>query len=104
VIIEAFLTREWFMNARMTQLSRSGFNREDLDVSARKWVHDYLGNQTGLRWWDMHSKHSGILVSNPELRSKIDQMLNELGDDHKLRNNKFMELLRGRDGISLEGN
>ncbi|MGK0473822.1 MAG: hypothetical protein ACJAR0_004320 [Candidatus Azotimanducaceae bacterium] len=82
VVIEAFLGREWLHNVQQLQLINAGFESSaNLDVSAYKWVYSYLGNTTALRWWKNRRVDASFVGMNPELKERIDTMIDKFDGD-----------------------
>lgn len=95
VVIDAYLRREWVNNIRTEMITALGYTGLETtsSVSVRKWVFQYLGNETALRWW--RANQSGTQVSMaPELRDAIDAALQAQGEGHHRSHEMRLERLR----------
>jgi len=87
VALDAYLTREFVLALRERSLAPLGFAEgATSEVAAMKWVFGNLGNESAMRWWTR--SHDLLLAQIPELRDRVDELLEEQGNGHT----KFHEM------------
>jgi hypothetical protein len=95
-VISAYLQREWLNNVRTEMLSGLGFQDPAWDDTStvRKWVFAMLGNETSIRWWRSRVGNPSRTSLAPEMRDRINLLLDAQGNEHHLFHQKTMAALR----------
>lgn len=91
---DLFLTQEWAAVARARRLTEYGVMERDdwVEWMATKWMHFYLGNQTGLRYWYSHGQLLASMA--PELVDAVNSRLASAGPEQPFLNSRRLEQLR----------
>ena len=92
VVIDAFLSREWFKSRRERDIAATEIKQFEIQREITQWVFAYLGNETALRWFE---SAGGLINTFPELKDGINRALAERPDSHSQSHKSRIETFRG---------
>ena len=77
VVLDAFLTREWFKSLREREIADTGVKEYDIESETTLWVFTFLANEFALQWWE---NHNGLLNTYRELKDSVNGSLAQMPD------------------------